>query len=145
MSNTTEGYEKQNRRWVDMDNFRNFGEMLKALRVAAGLSLREFCRKAGEDPANLSRIERVLRPAPSDEVVERYAKALNIDKACDTWRSFFDFSAISRRELPNDIASNEELSAKLPAILRTLRGEKPNEEDIEKALDIARKAFRPHA
>jgi transcriptional regulator with XRE-family HTH domain len=128
---------------LKMEKTENFGELLKSLRLKAELTLREFCRKAGEDPANLSRIERSLRPAPCDDVVERYAKALGITPDSERGREFFDFAAISRKELPKDITSNEEIAAKLPAMLRTLRGNKPTEEDLENALDITRKAFRP--
>jgi len=122
---------------------KNFGEILKSLRIEADLTLREFCRKAGEDPANLSRIERSLRPAPCDDVVERYAKALGLAANTSLWQEFLDFAAISRRELPKDITSDEEIAAKLPAMLRTLRGSKPTEEDLENVLNITRKAFRP--
>ena len=122
---------------------KNFGEKLKSLRISADLTLREFCRKAGEDPANLSRIERSLRPAPCDDVVERYAKALGIKHESSLWHEFFDFAAISRKELPKDITSNEEIAAKLPAMLRTLRGERPTEEDLQNAFNITLKAFRP--
>lgn len=125
-----------------MNKVTNFGEMLKSLRLKSELTLRDFCRKAGEDPANLSRIERALRPAPCDDVVERYAKALGIATTSSLWQEFLDFAAISRKELPKDIVSNEEISAKLPAMLRTLRGNKPTNEDLENALNITRKAFR---
>lgn len=128
-----------------MEEFGKFSEMLKTRRLSANLSLREFCRRADEDPANLSRIERGLRTAPGDEVVERYAKVLNMVEAGTAWSLFFDLAAISRRELPRDIASDEALYSKLPAILRTIRGEKPVEKDIEGAFEVARKAFRPHA
>jgi hypothetical protein len=59
------------------------------------------------------------------------------------WQEFLDFAAISRRELPKDITSDEEIAAKLPAMLRTLRGSKPTEEELENVLNITRKAFRP--
>lgn len=126
-----------------MSNVTEFGEMLKALRIEAGMTLREFCRKAGEDPANLSRIERSLRTAPCDDVVERYAKAIGIPCNKDLWHQFFDLAALSRREIPRDIASDAALVAKLPALLRTIRGEKPNDDDMEKALYVVKKAFRP--
>ena len=126
-----------------MENTAVFGELMKALRTKAGMTLREFCRKADEDPANLSRIERVLKTPPGDDVIVRYAKALGLKEGTSEWRHFTDIASISRREIPRDIADDAELSAKLPALLRTARGEKPTEQELEEIVNITTKVFRP--
>ena len=118
-----------------------FGELLKELRLAANMSLRDLSRKACEDAANLSRIERSLRPAPNEDVVIRYAKALGLTPDSEMWSKFMDAASISRRELPKDL-TEEELQEKVPAFLRTIRGERPSKEVYEKISEITRSAFR---
>jgi|APHig6443717497_1056834.scaffolds.fasta_scaffold145000_2 transcriptional regulator with XRE-family HTH domain len=117
-----------------------FYELLKEKRLALELSLRKFCQLASEDPANYSRIERGLRPAPSDDVVYRYAAVLKLQG--DELRDFRDLASLSRREIPRDI-SDEELYAKLPAFLRSIDRDKPSEEQLEAAIRVTKKAFRP--
>jgi transcriptional regulator with XRE-family HTH domain len=126
-----------------MKNITVFGELLKELRISAGMTLREFCRKADEDPANLSRIERVLKTPPGDDVIARYAKALSLKEGTPEWRNFTDIAAISRREIPRDIADDAQLSAKLPALLRTARGEKPADKELDEIVNLTSKVFRP--
>lgn len=126
-----------------MDTIDNFGALLKSLRLKARLSLRAFAKKAADDPANISRMERSLRPAPNDEVSERYAKALDLKQGENEWIHFMDLAAISRRELPKDIASDEELLAKLPVFLRTIRGNRLTEEELQSLKDTIFAAYRP--
>ena len=123
-------------------NTMNFGTLLKELRRTANMSLRDLARRACEDAANLSRIERSLRPAPNEDVVIRYAKALGLVPDSEKWMEFMDAASISRRELPKDL-TEEELQEKVPAFLRTVRGERPTKEEYEKVCEITRSAFRP--
>jgi transcriptional regulator with XRE-family HTH domain len=44
-----------------------FGEYLKGKRLEKDLTLRDFCRSAGEDPSNWSKVERGILPPPTDE------------------------------------------------------------------------------
>lgn len=108
---------------------KTFGDLLKSLRRQAKLSLRDLARKAADDPANISRIERRLRPAPGEDVTERFAKALGLTPQSEEWVQFMDMAALSRRELPRDI-TEEELISELPVFLRTVRGRRPAEEDL---------------
>lgn len=108
---------------------KTFGDLLKSLRRQAKLSLRDLARKAADDPANISRIERRLRPAPGEDVTERFAKALGLTPRSEEWVQFMDMAALSRRELPRDI-TEEELISELPVFLRTVRGRRPAEEDL---------------
>ncbi|MDI9401788.1 MAG: helix-turn-helix domain-containing protein [Limisphaerales bacterium] len=119
-----------------------FGELLKSLRRRAGMSLRDLARKAADDPANISRIERRLRPAPGEDVTERFAKALGLTPQSEEWVQFMDMAALSRRELPRDI-TEEELIGELPVFLRTLRGKRPAEEELLNLKDTIFKALKP--
>ena len=119
-----------------------FGEMLKKFRLKAELSLREFSVKVADDPANVSRIERGLKPAPGDDTISRYLKGLISVMTDEERQSFMDMAAISRREIPSDIP-NELLLNKLPAFLRTLRAEKPSTKEMEETIDMVKRAFNP--
>lgn len=99
----------------------NFGEWVKDLRIAKGLTLREFCAEAGVDPSNWSKVERGLNLPPGDEkTLKELADLLGLTK--ETRRNFFDQAALARSELPHDIASDERVLAALPAFFRAVRG-----------------------
>ena len=123
-----------------METGKRFNELLHEKRMAARLTLREFCRLAEEDPANFSRIERGLRTPPNDDVVSRYAKVLKL--VGQELQDFLDLAAIFRRELPKDIP-DEALADKLPAMLRTIDRIRPGREQLENAIEITREVFKP--
>ena len=56
-----------------------FGIYLRNLRQEKGFSLNQLALKSGVSNAHISRIERGLRPAPSPEIIEKLAEALNAD------------------------------------------------------------------
>jgi transcriptional regulator with XRE-family HTH domain len=100
-----------------------FGKLLKKLRIAKGLTLREFCQANKLDPGNYSRLERGHFPPPQkEELLEKYATALGLHRGSDEWLEFFDLAAASRGEIPKDLLTDEELLEKLPVLFRTLRG-----------------------
>ena len=64
-----------------------FGTFFRAKRNALGLPLREFCRRHGLDPGNISRLERgVLPPPKSRPILESYAQALQLGP--EDWQTF---------------------------------------------------------
>ena len=114
----------------------NFGPYLKKLRKEKRVTLREFCKKAGADPGNISKIERGVWPPPrGQDILERYARALDIQEASDDWYRFFDYAATDVGIIPKDILSDEELAKMLPVFFRTLRGQKPTDEEMKALLD----------
>jgi transcriptional regulator with XRE-family HTH domain len=58
---------------------KNFGEIIRDLRVAQDLGLRETAIKVGISPAYLSRIERNKESPPRPEVIKVLAKVLAAD------------------------------------------------------------------
>lgn len=58
---------------------KNFGDKVRALRVAQDLGLRAAAAKIGISPAYLSRIERGKEPPPRADVVKTIAKVLAAD------------------------------------------------------------------
>ena len=58
-----------------------FGEFVRDRRLARDLTLRDFCRRIGEDPSNWSKVERGILPPPqSIEKLNLLAKVLAIKK-----------------------------------------------------------------
>src|SRR5438552_3843146 len=97
-----------------------FSERLKELRIARGLTLRECSQKVGVDPSNWSKLERGITPAPKDQsIIEGWAEALSFNY--DERISLLDAAAISRGEIPNDLASDEKVLAALPVFFRVAR------------------------
>ena len=57
-----------------------FGKMLRNLRQAAGVGLRQLGRVIDKSPGYLSDVELDNVPPPSEEVIVRIAAALQVDK-----------------------------------------------------------------
>jgi transcriptional regulator with XRE-family HTH domain len=105
------------------------------------ITLRAFCEKAGADPGNISRMERGAMPPPQDrEILTRYAQAMGISQGSDNWYLFFDLAASDHGIIPQDIMADEELVKQLPAFFRTLRGQKPTEDDLRKVVEKIKKS-----
>jgi len=119
----------------------SFGDFFKSLRKKKRITLREFCIRASADPANISRLERGAMPPPQDtDILERYAKALGIEVGSNDWYTFFDLAAADRGIIPKDLMSDHDVVRMLPAFFRTLRGQKPTEEEMHKLADKIRKS-----
>lgn len=118
-----------------------FGAFFKERRLALGVSLRTFCLDNGLDPGNLSKLERGLLPPPQGrEKLEQYARLLKIKEGSDEWYEFFDRAAAEAGRLPADLASDEEVLKKVPVLFRTLRGKNVTEEELDKLIELIRKA-----
>jgi transcriptional regulator with XRE-family HTH domain len=118
-----------------------FGKLLKSLRMAKGLTLREFCLANGLDPGNYSRLERGLFPPPQkEELLEKYATAFGLARGSSAWIGFFDLAAATRGEIPKDLLSDEEVVEKLPVLFRTLRGSQLTREKLNDLVEKVRRS-----
>src|SRR5258708_4111529 len=71
-----------------------FGAFFRQIREGLGLSLREFCRRTGFDQANVSRLERGLRPPPkSERALTAYAKGLKLKPKSPEWERFMTLAS----------------------------------------------------
>lgn len=117
-----------------------FGEFVRIKRLDAGLSLREFCVKAETDSSNWSKIERGLFPAPANrQFLESVAKLLNLKKSDKDWYTFFDLASLSQQKIPDDVYEDEDVVSALPVFFRTVRGEKPTEEELDKLIALLKR------
>jgi len=112
-----------------------FGAYFRELRTRKRMGLREFCRAAEADPANVSRMEGGLLPPPPEETLRRYAEAVGVAYGSADWYTLVDLAAADRGIVPKDIMADSELAAKLPLFFRTLRGERPSEEELRNLAD----------
>lgn len=118
-----------------------FGSYFKDLRREnTGLSLRKFCEKNGYDPGNLSKLERgKLKPPKSRDKLSDYAEALNLEEGSEEWMNFFDLAHACRGDVPEEVLEDEEVVEKLPVLFRTLRGDRVDEEELDRLVEIIRK------
>lgn len=112
-----------------------FGKYFKQLRIEKRITLREFCRKAGLDPSNWSKIERgMLQPPKSKNILQEIAAVLQIPKESEEWYTLMDLAAIAH--IPGELLTNQSVVDKLPVFFRTLRGQKPTHEELENLIKL---------
>jgi transcriptional regulator with XRE-family HTH domain len=119
-----------------------FGRYFAELRRnRLALSLREFCARNEFDPGNVSKLERGrVAPPQSRIILERYAAALQLAEGSDEWYEFFDRAAAARGEIPSDLLDDDQIVAHLPALFRTIRGKRVTNAQLQKLVDIIRRA-----
>jgi len=115
---------------------KTFGTFIKELRLQREITLREFCRNSGQDPSNWSKTERGIIPPPKSKIVlEQIADVLGLLPGEDDYNTLFDLSAISF--IPKNIIEDEkEILEMLPVFFRTVRGDPPTKEELQKLLDL---------
>ena len=117
-----------------------FGPFARQIRVQLGETLRHFCARVSLDPAYVSRIERGLLAPPQDQAkLDYYAESLGLVRGTDEWQTFMDQAATAAGRLPQDALKNEQLMACLPAFLRTMRGQRVEDEDLDHLVEMIRK------
>ena len=120
----------------------NFGDQLKDLRIGRGITLRQCSEQLGVDPSNWSKFERGINPAPKDiAILESWAKFFALKG--EVKQAFFDAAALSRREIPPDIASDERVMAALPAFFRAARGAELNDAQLRQFVEDVRALHSP--
>lgn len=117
----------------------SFASFVRVKRIAAGLTLREFCRQTGFDASNWSKIERsLLTPPQSKNVLETIAAVLRIESGNQDYKELMDLAALA--SVPQDLIEPEILD-QLPVFFRTVRGEKPTEEELNTLISKIRSAW----
>jgi transcriptional regulator with XRE-family HTH domain len=121
-----------------------FGQFIKQIRERQRLGLREFCLENGYDPSNWSKSEREVLPPPrGEDTLRSWAKQLGLKQGSDDWLKFFDYAAVDAGRIPDYVLKDEKLVAQLPVFFRTLSGQKPSHEELEKLVELIRSANRP--
>jgi transcriptional regulator with XRE-family HTH domain len=119
----------------------SFANFVRGKRVAAGLTLREFCRLVRFDASNWSKIERgLLTPPQSKNVLDEIASVLKIKEESQDYKELLDLAALST--IPEELLESE-IIEQLPVFFRTVRGEKPTEEELKTLINKIRSAWTP--
>jgi transcriptional regulator with XRE-family HTH domain len=120
----------------------NFGEKLKELRIHKRLTLRNCAAVLQVDPSNWSKFERSITPAPKDiEILESWAEFFGL--AGQAKSDFFDLAALSRNQIPEDIADDARVMQVLPAFFRAVRGKELEGEKLNQFIEDIRKLHSP--
>ena len=120
----------------------NFGELIKDLRIAKELTLRQCCAELEVDPSNWSKMERGIHPAPKDTgVLEQWASFFKLE--ANERQVFFDAAALSRRELPSDLATDGLLLQALPAFFRAVRSNEMDQAKMEQFIQDLKALHSP--
>ncbi len=120
-------------------NFKKFGFLLNKVRTENNLSIREVCKMVNYDPSNWSKIERGLISPPSDEgTLKSWAKEMKIQK--ENIHDFIDSAQIAQGIIPDDILDRAEMLELMPAFFRTVRNKKPSKEEIDRLVNLIKKA-----
>jgi transcriptional regulator with XRE-family HTH domain len=126
-----------------MDMRKNtFGDFIKEKRLEKDMSLRTFCKNIGYDPSNWSKVERGVLPPPlEEEKLMKIAKSLELEKGSNEWQDLIDKANIEQGIIPPDLLSDEEVLKALPIFFRTLRNEKPSQEELENLVEKIRRGI----
>jgi transcriptional regulator with XRE-family HTH domain len=121
-----------------------FGEFVQERRRELELTLRDFCRKSGEDPSNWSKVERgLLKPPKTRARLKRVARALEITLGSDAWKSLVDMADVDAGKIPEYVMSETEVVKALPAFFRTVGSVKPTLEEVQALVDQLRESGKP--
>lgn len=122
-------------------NLLKFGEQLKEFRIKKELGIREICKLTNYDSSNWSKIERGKLSPPNDEkILKKWGKVLGIENDSLEMKDFVNFAQIAQGIIPSNILNNPKVVECLPAFFRTLDNKKPKKEDIDKLIELLKKA-----
>ncbi len=120
-----------------------FGKFVKDLRLKANLTLREFCRKLGEDASNWSKVERgKLLPPRDEDKLKKIAVILGIPEDSNDWNTLFDLASVDSGNIPNYIISDKEVMKALPIFFRTVGSVKPSYDELNELIQSIKKDIK---
>lgn len=101
-----------------------FGEKIRELRKARGMSQRDLAGRSGIDFTYLSKIENGRMEPPSEDVIRRIARELGADA---------DELIVLADKLPSDLAQELKTFERVSALRRELAGDFNSAEDFRRA------------
>ena len=106
---------------------KSFGLLIRESRIKQGFGQRELAVKVGVAPSYLNDIEKEKRSAPKSIVIKKIAKLLKIDI-----NTLNDLAGISKGNVAPDIKEYIESNPKVASLIRTIKENNLDEDQIEK-------------
>jgi choline kinase/DNA-binding XRE family transcriptional regulator len=106
---------------------KKFGSFIRDLRISQNIGQRELANKIGIAPSYLNDIEKEKRSAPKQIVIKKISKLLKIN--IDTLN---DLAGISKGNVAPDIGEYIEKNPRIVSLIRSIKQNNLNEEQIEK-------------
>ena len=114
-------------------NIETFGEYLRGVRMARGISLRFLAKAVNRTPTYLSDIENGFNRPPDHELLDKLADALHLAEEPTALHRFYDLAAIGRGDLPADIKSFIHENPDVIHVLRKIKNA-PNGDTIHRQI-----------
>lgn len=124
-----------------MKELETFGNFIKAKRLGAQISLRQFAAKLGKAPSYICDIEKDKKHPIEKEFLEEIARILSFSP--EDRNKLFDLSTRTRKTTaPTDLAQYMEEMPLASLALRNARDTKLSEEDWKKIIAFIRNSKR---
>ena len=114
-------------------NFSNsvtFGSYVRELRINYNFGQRELANKIGIAPSYLNDIEKNKRSAPKTDIIKKISLYLKADL-----NLLNDLAGKSKKTLPPDIIDYVEKNPKIISLIRSVKNNSLNEDEIEIFID----------
>jgi transcriptional regulator with XRE-family HTH domain len=114
-----------------------FGEFIRAQRLANGITARESAQVAEMLPSNFSKLEHGVLNPPKDAAKQiKLASAIGLKP--EARDKFFDLAAQATGTVPVDIAEIISEEDALPLLLRTIGNKRLGKKEIERLVELVR-------
>ena len=124
---------------MSMNDCVKFGQFIKQLRLAKGITAREASQAAGMLPSNFSKLEHgALNPTKDNAKQKELAAAIGIKPDSEEAGAFFDLAARANETVPVDIADIISEDDAMPLLLRTIGNKRLTKADIKRLIEIVR-------
>lgn len=113
---------------LEYENF-NFGNYLRTVRQAKGISIRQLAKEVHKTPTYLSDIENGHNKPPEKELLAIIIQKLNLDDFPNVKTALFDLAAKDRNDIPADIKEHMLNNKPLFDLIRKMKA-CSNEDDV---------------
>lgn len=121
---------------------KSFGNYIGKLRIEQNITLREFCKKTGFDPASWNKIENGYnKPPQSKHILKIIAEALNVPLESELYNDIVRLSNL--KFVPREAMGEPEILNTLPSFIHTSSGETPLDNELNEIADIIKKSASP--
>lgn len=128
MSKRLSNIETFNLESLEYENF-NFGNYLRTVRQAKGISIRQLAKEVHKTPTYLSDIENGHNKPPEKELLVIIIQKLNLDDFPNVKTALFDLAAKDRNDIPADIKEHMLNNKLLFDLIRKMKAYS-NEDDV---------------